>query len=134
MLVMRELNHEEQDSLEAYLHNYDFEKTKIDLNKKISFGYYDEDTLVAGITGKIEGYKIFYVETLFVSEKYRSIGFGTKLLGLAEEAAKIEGAKFIRLDTFSWQAKDFYTSLGYEVIGHYKMSEGVDEYFLLKKL
>ena len=71
---------------------------------------------------------------MFVSEKYRSIGFGTKLLGLAEEAAKIEGAKFIRLDTFSWQAKDFYTSLGYEVIGHYKMSEGVDEYFLLKKL
>ena len=35
MLVMRELNHEEQDSLEAYLHNYDFEKTKIDLNKKL---------------------------------------------------------------------------------------------------
>lgn len=134
MLLMRELNHEEQDNLEQYLHNYDFEKTQIDLNKKISFGYYDQETLVAGITAKIEGYKILYIETLFVSEKYRHTGFGKKLLGLIEEAAKIEGAEFVRLDTFSFQAKDFYINLGYQIIGQYEISNDIYEYFLLKRL
>lgn len=134
MLVIKELDDLDQNNLETNLKDYDIQKTNIDLNKKISYGYYDEGRLVAGIIGKIEGFKVLYVETLFVSENYRKHGLGKMLVSMIEEKAKFEGAKTIRLDTFSWQGRDFYYSLGYELIASYELTPGYNEYFFIKRL
>ena len=51
------------------------------------------------------------------------------------EKAKELGANTIRLDTFSWQGKEFYISLGYEVVGSYEnIEEGYEEYFFIKRI
>lgn len=45
------------------------------------------------------------------------------------------GANTIRLDTFSWQGKDFYQALGYQEVGHYENQEdGYAESFFLKRI
>lgn len=134
MLVMRDLNDEEQRTIELGLRNYDFTKTNVDLDKKISLGFYDGNKLIAGVNAHIEAFRIMYVETLFVDEHYRRHGYGKMLIELLEERAKIEGAHSIRLDTFSWQGRDFYLSLGYQIVGSYELEDGYMEYFFLKRL
>ncbi len=45
------------------------------------------------------------------------------------------GANTIRMDRFSWQGKEFYEVLGYEVVGSYENAvDGYAEYFFLKRL
>lgn len=52
-----------------------------------------------------------------------------------EIRAKKLGANTIRLDTFDFQGKDFYKSMGYEQVGYYRNDEdNFEEYFFLKKI
>ncbi|GAA0692696.1 hypothetical protein SAMN04487885_12614 [Clostridium cadaveris] len=52
-----------------------------------------------------------------------------------ERRAKLLGANIIRLDTFNWQGREFYTSIGYEEVGSYEsVEDGFSEYFFLKRL
>ena len=52
-----------------------------------------------------------------------------------EKRAADMGVTVIRLDTFSWQGKEFYEALGYEIAGSYENApEGYAEYFFLKRL
>ena len=50
-------------------------------------------------------------------EDTRRLGLGTKLLKEAENRAKKLGATIAILDTFSFQAEDFYLKNGYKVFG-----------------
>lgn len=134
MLVIKDIGEEDQTKLELFLHDFDYQSTLFNNNKKISFGYYDENHLVAGITAKLEGYKILYIETLFVNEKYRHLGIGKALIKQMEERALFEGVKLIRLDTFSWQALEFYKKLGYNVETSYEICDNQYEYILTKRL
>ncbi|HGG0583364.1 MULTISPECIES: GNAT family N-acetyltransferase [Bacillus] len=72
---------------------------------------------------------------LWVSEEYRHEGYGSKLIKLIEEFAIEKGCRLINLDTFSFQAPDFYKKHGYKVIG---VSEdhpkGHNHYYLEKRL
>lgn len=62
-------------------------------------------------------------------------GLGTTLIHEMEKRAKKIGVNTIRLDTFSWQGKEFYETLGYEIVGHYaNQNDGYAEYFFLKRI
>ena len=54
------------------------------------------------------------VEFLCVKEECRGKGYGRALLQHVEERAKKDGRKRILLNTYSFQAPEFYRSLGYE--------------------
>lgn len=58
-----------------------------------------------------------YVTLLWVEEAFRRRGFGTSLLRQAEQEAKQRGAKGILVDTYSFQAPDFYRKHGYSAYG-----------------
>lgn len=62
-------------------------------------------------------YDWLYVGLLFVPESLRGQGVGTKLLALAEDEARTIGATGIWLDTFSFQAPDFYPRHGFVPFG-----------------
>ncbi|MCD7058299.1 GNAT family N-acetyltransferase [Pelagibacterium xiamenense] len=85
-----------------------------------SFGFLLKDPQTGEIEGGLTGYALYqwmFVQFLSVSEKMRGKGYGAKLMERAEAWARQEGLDGIWLDTFSFQAPDFYEKLGFEVFG-----------------
>lgn len=82
----------------------------------------DEDGAVAGglIADVYFGWT--FVKILWVDERLRGHGLGAELMRRAETAARELGCTGIWLDTFTFQAPDFYRKLGYEEFGR------LDEY------
>ena len=90
--------------------------------------------IVGGVLGEIY-WQWFYVDLLWVSEALRGRGYGRQLMTIAEDEARQRGAKNAYLDTFSFQAPDFYKQLGYEVFGELPdFPPGQQRFFLRKQL
>ncbi|WP_366139555.1 GNAT family N-acetyltransferase [uncultured Tenacibaculum sp.] len=77
----------------------------------------DANEVVGGVFGYIGYYAGFKIDILWTREDTRGVGLGTKLLIEAENRAKQLGATIAILDTFSFQAEDFYLNNGYKVFG-----------------
>jgi GNAT superfamily N-acetyltransferase len=58
-----------------------------------------------------------FVKILWLDERLRGHGVGAELMRRAEAAAREAGCGGIWLDTFSFQAPEFYRKLGYEEFG-----------------
>ncbi|MBB3112870.1 GNAT superfamily N-acetyltransferase [Paenibacillus phyllosphaerae] len=56
------------------------------------------------------------VDILWVDESRRGLGYGTYLLQEIERIAREKGCTMIKLNTFSFQAPEFYRKQGYEQI------------------
>lgn len=69
----------------------------------------------AGLTGELFG-NWLCIKYLWVSEELRRQGFGSKLLKAAEKEAVLHGAKYAFVDTFDFQAPEFYIKHGYEQV------------------
>lgn len=78
----------------------------------------DDDNIIAGITGYIYWANgCLHVDHFWIEENYRKKGIGKELLKHIEEVAKNYGVYLSELETYEWQAKDFYEKNGYEVFG-----------------
>lgn len=73
--------------------------------------------VLAGINSLLYCWNCLYVDVLWVNEEHRKEGYGTILLNEIENIAKDKGCRLIHLDTFDFQAKDFYLKHGYEIFG-----------------
>jgi GNAT superfamily N-acetyltransferase len=73
-------------------------------------------TVLGGLWGR-SYYHWLFVDLLFVPESLRGRGLGAALLAQAEEAARAQGCVGVWLDTFSFQAPEFYRRHGYESFG-----------------
>ena len=94
-----------------------------------------DGNLVAGLDACMTAFKILYVSTVFVDEKYRRHGYGRELIIEMEKRAKQLGANTIRLDTFGYQGKEFYLALDYEQVGFYQNEQdNYEEFFFLKRI
>jgi GNAT superfamily N-acetyltransferase len=93
-----------------------------------------EGEVVGGILGETY-WEWFYLDLLWVAEDLRRQGYGSQLLEIAEEEARRRGAKNAYLDTFSFQAPQFYFKNGYQVFGELnEFPPGSQRYFLQKGL
>jgi GNAT superfamily N-acetyltransferase len=93
-----------------------------------------DQEIVGGVLGEIY-WNWFYVDLLWVKEDLRGQGFGSLLMERAEQEAQKRGAKNAYLDTFSFQAPDFYRKLGYQEFGQLPdFPPGSHRYFLTKPL
>lgn len=68
--------------------------------------------IVAGIVAA-STFETLEVEFLFVDEKWRGKGLGSLLLRTAELNARQAGVRHVLLNTYSFQAPDFYPKMGY---------------------
>lgn len=85
----------------------------IDVSRKIV----DKDgNIIAGLLGAMY-WECMYIEILWVDENYRMKGLGSRLLNEVEKFAKENECHLVHLDTFDFQAKDFYLKHGYEIFG-----------------
>lgn len=67
----------------------------------------------AGLTGETFG-NWLCIRFLFVGEALRGKGIGSGLLATAEKEAVRRGCKYAFVDTFSFQAPEFYEKHGYQ--------------------
>jgi GNAT superfamily N-acetyltransferase len=76
-----------------------------------------------------------YVAILWIDEAHRGQGHGQELLRQAEDEAAARGCHAVWLDTFAFQAPDFYPGLGYQQFGRLDdYPEGISRHFFRKKL
>ncbi len=130
-----DLTEEQSEYINEQLYAYNEEYIKYRLEGSVQIGMEVDGMLAGGLNAYMTAFKILYVDTVFVADKYRRQGIGRKLIYEMERRAKLLGANMIRLDTFDWQGYGFYKSLGYEEIGHYYNEEDkFYEYFFLKRI
>jgi GNAT superfamily N-acetyltransferase len=94
----------------------------------------DAGATQGGLYARISGQWLF-VELLVVPEAARGQGLGAKLMARAEAQAREKGCQGIWLDTFSFQAPDFYRRLGFSLFGELKdyPVAGYNRFFMQKR-
>lgn len=137
--IIRESNNEEADFIVNEIVKYNL--SKIPSKQDVNFIWINrviEDisgNIIAGILSKMYCWNCLYIDVLWVKEEYRKEGLGSKLLKEVEKLAKEKECHLIHLDTFDFQAKDFYIKYGYEIFGVLdECPEGHKRYYLKKNL
>lgn len=75
------------------------------------------------------------IDILWVEEKSRKQGLGKRLLAEAEKIANLKDCTFIKLNTFSFQAPNFYKKYGYKEIAVIENAPlGRNHYYFKKDL
>lgn len=93
-----------------------------------------EGKLLGGTVGKFN-YDVALLDTIWVDERMRSTGLGTKLISAFEAHCRKLGAALVWLETRSWQARPFYEKCGYRVFGELPYLGGKHaQYFMRKDL
>lgn len=90
------------------------------------------------VTGGLYGYQLFdwlFIQYVAVPPSQKGKGLGRELMARAESWARSRGLAGLWLDTFAFQAKDFYEKLGFAVFGEIDdHPRGSRRYFLFKRL
>ncbi|MEE0450949.1 GNAT family N-acetyltransferase [Peptacetobacter sp.] len=108
------------------------EENFIDLSRKVLS---EDGKILAGIIVRMYCWRCIYIDTFWIDESMRGEGLGTLLLEEVERVAKKNGSHLIHLDTFDFQAKDFYLAHGYSVFGELEdCPKGHTRYFMSKVL
>ena len=117
------------------LHDFNLEATGDDITQELCLALYnDQNEIVGGVISEIF-WGWYYINVLWVIPELRGCGYGKKLLDEAESEARKRGAKNVYLDTFSFQAPDFYKKYGYHIFGELNdFPKGFQRYFFTKEL
>ena len=89
--------------------------------------------VVAGITAWALGPDV-HIDMLAVREDARHKGLGSLLLSHVEAQAQKDGRTTASVDTFSWQAPEFYPAHGYDVVFRYALDNGTERIYFGKRL
>lgn len=116
-------------------HNRKYPSGELDIpTPDISLVLKDNDGNIVGgvITSMLIG--VMHLEVLWVDEMFRGRGHGKDLVLHAERIGKEKGYSASQTWSFSFQAPEFYQSIGYKVVGIFDgYTDGITEYVLLKK-
>ena len=91
---------------------------------------------VGQIVGGAHGWTAFswlHIDVLWLREDIRRKGLGRQVLEATEAEAKRRGCKFAELETFSFQAPEFYKKNGYTVFAELEQVAGEHRWYFLKK-
>lgn len=133
----------DSDQFHKFLENkiitYNSSKVSRNTNHKPSehtcYIYEENSKKVAGVS--LEYYwGIMYIKFLWVDEKMRGKGIGEELLIFVENLAIKKKCSIMYLETFTFQAPNFYKKFGFEEFGTLKNipEKGVTLYFMKKYL
>ncbi|MEH6938928.1 GNAT family N-acetyltransferase [Bacillus sp. JJ664] len=138
MQIIQQSNQEDTDYIRQKVIEYNMSKLPEKLLKsveKVSFILKNEhESILGGITGTIK-YNHLHVDFLWVDESQRGTGYGSNLLHKIEDLAKEKKCRLIVLDSFSFQAPEFYKKHGYKEFGVLNdYPEGFSQHFFEKRL
>ncbi|MDF2939482.1 MAG: hypothetical protein K0R66_124 [Gammaproteobacteria bacterium] len=89
------------------------------------------------IVGGLKSYyylQALHVDYLYLNKELRHLGYGKKMLALAEVEAKKHHCGLIYLSTFSFQAPAYYQKLGFEIFAELDLPTGDKRYYLKKSI
>ena len=111
--ITDEIKKQDEDIIFQGLLEYNLARIE-DKNPRDLGVYLQDETgkKVAGLIGNTHGNWLF-IKFLWVSEELRGHSIGSNILNKAEQTAKERGCKYSFLDTFSFQAPEFYKKHGY---------------------
>ena len=75
----------------------------------------DKGELMAGLVAETFG-NWLEIEYLFVKEEFRGQGIGSQLLQQAESEAKKRNCRYVFVNTYHFQAPNFYQKQGYKEV------------------
>lgn len=128
-------NEKEASYIRKKLIEFNAETVPNDDYERISIVLKDETGNIAGGLLAAVEWQCLQVDVLWVDDSLRGKGQGKKLLALAEKIASEKGCRLIKLDTFSFQALEFYQKQGYEIFGELKdFPKGHTQYYLCKRI
>ncbi len=114
---------------------YNREQAGDDQAQRICFALQGPDQEILGGIVAALYWDWLYIDLMWIQEEFRSRGYGSRLLKLVEEEARRRGARNAYLDTFSFQAPEFYKRQGYSIFGElHNFPAGHHRYFLTKQL
>ncbi len=95
----------------------------------------ENDDEIGGILAGIGYWKGLEINILWVKDEYRKKGIGTHILKYVEDIAKAKGATVAMLDTFDFQAEEFYLKNGYVPVGEIQnFPKGYKRIYFSKRL
>jgi GNAT superfamily N-acetyltransferase len=104
------------DSLNTY--NLNKVSAVADIWTRLEFVIKDDNGIeIGGILAGIGYWNGLEIKILWVEETHRKKGIGRLLLEHTENIAKQQGAYISMVDTFDFQAEEFYLKNGYQIIG-----------------
>ncbi len=114
--ITENVSKQDVEEIHSQLKRYNCMKREASKSIPLGVFYESEDgAKKAGLTGELFG-NWLCIDYLWVGEELRGQGFGSKLLEAAEKEAVSQGAKYVFVDTFDFQAPGFYVKHGYEQV------------------
>lgn len=107
----------EKDEIIDQLIKFNCQNLKMDRDEYITplnFHIKENGRIIAGVNAFASAKSSVFVSILWVDEKFRGNDFGSLLLQHVENEAIKLGVKLIFLDTFDFQARDFYIKQGFQ--------------------
>ena len=107
-----------------------------DIWTRLEFVAKDENGIeIGGILAGLGYWNGLEIKIMWVKEEYRKKGVGTRILKHAEKIAIEKRAEISMVDTFDFQAEEFYLKNGYKPIGEMKgFPKGHRRIYFSKKL
>jgi len=95
-----------------------FEPANLPARPVAAYAVGDDGELLGGCVGStIDVWRWLTIDTMWVNEGHRGQGLGRLLLAAVEQQARDRGCRWARLNTWEFQAPDFYARCGYETYG-----------------
>ncbi len=117
------------------LHTYNQRSANLNAIRRFTcYAKDSEGTLVGGALARWWG-TACELQQIWVDEALRRRGIGASLMRNVEAVAIEQGCRLLYLDTFSFQAPDFYYRLGYETACRFEgFPDGGSKFILRKSL
>ena len=132
-LAIKEPSVEETAYLEGSINNFNINLTGIPFNGEIAVLAYDEQNQIIGGANGFQWGDSFTVEFLWLEDHWRGQDIGTQVMQAIERQAAQGGCTQVYLDTYNFQAINFYQKLGYEVVGKIENFPTPYTHYFLKK-
>lgn len=131
-----EITKEYYDTISELLYQHNLKNTKeiSSINKPLEIIIHDQGQVVGGLYGR-SIWGTLEIQKLAIAEEYKNKGLGKQLIYIAIEQARIRNCNYIALNTFSFQAPEFYEKMGFEKIGtEHDFPKGFEKYYYRKTL
>ncbi len=125
---------ESSKKVDEGLHSFNLGSAPLSESKSMACFVRKEGQIIGGAVGRRWG-KGAELQQIWVHADHRGRGHGGRLMDMFEGHARERGCEWVLLDTYSFQAPDFYRRRRYETVATFTgFPDGIERYYMMKQL